>query len=69
MVIIRRKVTRHQAFTEIILPPDQRMEFPTSDHEHQRILQIYLQDKAYPGICNDHSDVNPPFFSNPKGNP
>ncbi len=69
MILIRRKVTRHQAFTEIILPPDQRWEFPTSDHEHRRILQIYLQDKAYPNVINDFSDTPDRQFSYLPRNP
>ena len=67
MVIIRRKVTRSQAFTEIILSPEDRREFPTTDYEHKRILQIYLQDKRYPGIQNDHTEENPYFYLNPEG--
>lgn len=55
MIVIRRLVDRHRAYTGIFLPGEPPKIFPTSDHEHARILQIYLQDRARPGIVNDFS--------------
>ena len=48
-------VDRHRAYTAILLPGEPPRIFPTSDHEHARVLQIYLQDRAHSGICNDFS--------------
>ncbi len=53
MVVIRRLVDRHRAYTGIFLPGEPPKIFPTSDVEHGRILQIYKQDKPYEGIEND----------------
>jgi hypothetical protein len=56
MVVIRRLVDRHRAYTGIFLPGEPPKIFPTSDQEHARILQIYKQDRSYEGIVNDFSD-------------
>lgn len=56
MVVIRRLVDRHRSYTGIFLPGEPAQIFPTSDHEHARILQIYLQDRRHEGIVNDFSD-------------
>ena len=56
MLVIRRLVDRHRAYTGIFLPGEPARIFPTTDYEHSRILQIYKQDKAYEGIVNDFSD-------------
>ncbi len=56
MLVIRRLVDRHRAYTGIFLPGEAPKIFPTSDHEHARILQIFKQDRAYDGIHNDFSD-------------
>jgi hypothetical protein len=56
MVVIRRMVDRHRAYTAILLPGVPPKIFPTSDHEHARVLQIFKQDRAHEGICNDHSE-------------
>ena len=56
MLVIRRLVDRQRAYTGIFLPGEPAKIFPTTDHEHARILQIYKQDRAYDGICNDFSD-------------
>ena len=56
MLVIRRLVDRHQAYTGIFLPGEPAKIFPTTDFEHGRILQIYKQDKAYEGVVNDFSD-------------
>lgn len=62
MVVIRRMVDRQRAYTAIMLPGEPPRIFPTSDQEHARILQIYLQDKPYHGVHNDFSDygIGPP---------
>jgi hypothetical protein len=56
MVVIRRMVDRQRAYTAILLPGEPPRIFPTSDHEHARILQIYLQDRPHAGVHNDFSD-------------
>jgi hypothetical protein len=56
MIVIRRLVDRHRAYTGIFLPGEPPKIFPTSDYEHARIMQIYLQDRAYRGVANDFSD-------------
>ncbi|MBL9190186.1 MAG: hypothetical protein JNK23_22080 [Opitutaceae bacterium] len=53
MVVIRRMVDRQRAYTAIMLPGEPPRIFPTTDHEHARILQIYLQDRPHAGIEND----------------
>jgi hypothetical protein len=58
MLVIRRLVDRHRAYTGIFLPGEPPKIFPTSDHEHARILQIYKQDRPYEGIVNDFSDYD-----------
>lgn len=62
MLVIRRLVDRHRAYTGIFLPGEAPKIFPTSDHEHARILQIFKQDRAYDGIHNDFSEfgLSPP---------
>lgn len=59
MLVIRRMVDRHGAFTAIFLPGEPARIFPTSDHEHARILQIYKQDKPYTGVVNDFTEFFP----------
>ena len=56
MILIRRQIDRERAYTAIFLPGEPPRVFPTSDYEHARILQIYKQDRAHPGIENDFSD-------------
>lgn len=56
MIVIRRLVDRQRAYTGIFLPGEPPKIFPTSDHEHARIMQIYLQDRAYEGVANDFTD-------------
>ncbi len=62
MLVIRRLVDRHRAYTGIFLPGETPKIFPTSDHEHARILQIFKQDRAYDGIHNDFTEfgLTPP---------
>ena len=56
MLVIRRLVDRHRAYTGIFLPGEPAKIFPTTDYEHARILQIYKQDRPHEGIENDFSD-------------
>lgn len=60
MLLIRRMVDRHRAYTAIMLPGEPPRVFPTTDYEHGRILQIYLQDRPYEGIHNDFSEAPRP---------
>ena len=53
MLVIRRQVDRRRAYTVMMLPGEPPRVFPTSDHEHARILQIFLQDRPYEGVEND----------------
>lgn len=55
MLVIRRMVDRRRAYTALLLPGEPPRIFPTTDHEHARILQIFKQDRPYEGICNDFS--------------
>ncbi|GAB1489992.1 hypothetical protein MASR2M8_24490 [Opitutaceae bacterium] len=68
MLVIRRLVDRRRAYTALMLPGEPPKIFPTSDAEHARILQIYKQDRAYPGIVNDFTDFDPPAAA-PKAKP
>ena len=56
MIVIRRAVDKHRAYTVIFLKGEPPKWILTSDYEHQRILEIFLQDKYYEGIENDHND-------------
>lgn len=55
MLVIRRKVTRNQGYTVLMLPGYHR-EWPTSEHEHREIEKLFLQDRAYEDIVNDFSE-------------
>ena len=55
MLVIRRKVTRSQSYTVLMLPGYHR-EWPTSEHEHLEILKLFKQDKSYQDIVNDFSE-------------
>jgi hypothetical protein len=57
MLVIRRLVDRRRAYTALLLPGEPPRVFPTSDHEHARILQIYKQDRLYDGIVNDFTEL------------
>ena len=57
VIVIRRLVDRHRAYTGIFLPGEAPRIFPTSDAEHARILQIYKQDRPHEGIINDFSEL------------
>lgn len=56
VVVIRRLVDSRRAYTAIFLPGEDARVFPTSDYEHNRVLQIFRQDKPYAGILNDFTD-------------
>ena len=56
MVVIRRMVDRHRAYTAILLPGEPPRIFPTTDYEHARVLQIFKQDRFHDGIVNDFSE-------------
>ena len=56
VIVIRRLIDRHRAYTGIFLPGEPPRIFPTSDAEHGRILQIYKQDRPLEGIVNDFSE-------------
>ncbi|MEM9160548.1 MAG: hypothetical protein AAGB46_15985 [Verrucomicrobiota bacterium] len=55
MLVIRRKVTRNQAYTVMMLPGYYK-EWPTNDYEHGEILKVFKQDKPYEGIVNDFEE-------------
>jgi hypothetical protein len=46
------------SYTAIFLKGEQPRIFPTDEHEHARILQIYKQDRRYEGIINDFNDFD-----------
>lgn len=56
MIVIRRAQDRTKSYTVIMLPGEPVKWIPTSDYEHQRILEIFKQDKPYEGIENDFTD-------------
>lgn len=58
MLVVRRLVDRHRAYTALFLKGEPARIFPTTDYEHARILQIYKQDRPYEGIHNDHTDFS-----------
>jgi len=56
MIVIRRLIDRHRAYTAIFLPGEEAKVIPTSDYEHGRILQIYKQDRPHRDVLNDFTD-------------
>lgn len=56
MLVIRRMVDRHGSYTAIFLPGEPPRIFPTSDHEHARILEIHKQDRRHLDVLNDFTD-------------
>jgi hypothetical protein len=56
MLVIRRMIDRHRAYTAIFLPGEPPKIFPTTDQEHARVLEIFKQDRRYEGIENDFSE-------------
>ena len=61
MIVIRRATDKHKAYTVIMLKGEEPKWIPTSDYEHNRILEIFKQDKAYEGIINDFTDYKELF--------
>lgn len=55
--MIRRATDSKRAYTVIMLPGEPAKWIPTSDYEHQRILEIFKQDKFYEGIENDFTEL------------
>ena len=61
MIVIRRATDKHKTYTVIMLKGEEPKWIPTSDYEHNRILEIFKQDKAYEGIINDFTDYKELF--------
>jgi len=61
MIVIRRMVDKHRAYTAIFLSGSEPKIFPTSDYEHAKILQIFKQDRPYFDLrdTSHHSDWQP----------
>jgi hypothetical protein len=58
MLVIRRMVDRRRSYTAIFLAGEPPKIFPTSDHEHARILQIYKQDRRHRDVLNDFTEYD-----------
>jgi hypothetical protein len=58
MLVIRRMVDRRRSYTAIFLPGEPPRIFPTSDHEHARILQIFKQDRRHRDVLNDFTEYD-----------
>jgi len=58
MLVIRRATLDRRSYTVIMLRGEEPKWIPTTDYEHQRILEIYKQDRRYDGILNDFSDYD-----------
>lgn len=69
MILIRRLIDRHRAYTAIFLPGEQPRVFPTTDYEHGRILQVYKQDRPYADVLNDFTDFGMPAAAPVKPTP
>ena len=61
MIVIRRATDKHKAYTVIMLKGEEPKWIPTSNYEHNRIMEIFKQDKAYEGIINDFTDYKELF--------
>ena len=61
MIVIRRATDKNKAYTVIMLKGEEPKWIPTSDYEHNRIMEIFKQDKAYEGIINDFTDYKELF--------
>lgn len=57
MLVIRRAVDKNRSYTVLFLQGEPPKWIPTTDYEHQRILEIYKQDRFYEGIINDFSHI------------
>lgn len=51
-------IDKDKSYTAIFLPGEKPKIFPTTDYEHQRILQIFKQDKKYVEIINDFTEYD-----------
>jgi hypothetical protein len=58
MLVIRRAVDKNRSYTVLFLKGEPPKWIPTTDYEHQRILEIYKQDRFYEGIVNDFSQID-----------
>ena len=58
MLVIRRMVGRRESYTAIFLPGEPPRIFPTTDHEHARVLEIYKQDRRHKDVLNDFTDYD-----------
>lgn len=56
MLVIRRLDDGKRSYTALFLPGEPARIFPTTEHEHARILQIYKQDRPYPDVVNDFTE-------------
>lgn len=56
MIVIRRLLDWHRAYTALFLPGEEARIIPTTDYEHGRILQIYKQDRPHRDVPNDFTD-------------
>lgn len=56
MIVIRRAATKDKSYTVIMLKGEEPKWIPTSDYEHNKILEIFKQDKPHEGILNDFTD-------------
>lgn len=56
MVVIRRLDDGKRSYTAIFLPGEPPRIFPTSDHEHARVLQIFKQDRPHRDVINDFTE-------------
>ncbi len=57
VLVIRRKVTREQSYTVLMLPGYHK-EWPTTEREHLEILKVFKQDRRYQDVVNDFIDYN-----------
>jgi hypothetical protein len=55
MVLIRRASKGGRDYTVIMLKGEEPKWIPTTNYEHNRILEIFKQDKEHEGIENDFS--------------
>ena len=55
MILIRRATKNLKDYTVIMLRGEEPKWILTTNYEHNRILEIFKQDKKYEGIENDFS--------------
>jgi len=56
VILIRRATKNLKDYTVIMLKGEEPKWIPTTNYEHNRILEIFKQDKEYEGIENDFAD-------------